>query len=295
MIERTIQMTSYYGGERGMKSFQRQKLRLERGATSLYACQYDQRFSYCAYIPSHFDENNPLKHPLLVVIHGTERSAQLYRDEFKEFSERTGAIILAPLFPAGIGEPGELNSYKMIKYQDIRFDYVLLAIIQEFTVQYGISGQKFLLFGFSGGGQFVHRFYYLHPDRLLGVSIASPGNVTLLDQSFKWFAGIRDFKEQFGTDLQWEEMRRVPVQLVIGGLDNKRMASGKANPFWLPGVEIAGNTRLERIRTLCENWTSEGIQVRYEEVPGVAHEGFKLVSTVKVFFAEILNTDDETF
>ncbi|WP_445487483.1 hypothetical protein [Niallia sp. 03133] len=273
-----------------MKSFQKQTVRKERGATSLYACQYDQRFSYCAYIPSNFDETNPLKNSLLVVIHGTERAAQRFRDEFKVFSERTGAVILAPLFPAGIGEAGELNSYKMIKYQDVRFDYVLLAMIQEFTVLYGVSGQKFLLFGFSGGAQFVHRFYYLYPERLLGVSIASPGNVTLLDDSLNWFTGIRDFKEQFGIHLQWEEMRRVPVQLVIGALDNKRLVNGSDNPFWFPGVEIAGNTRLERIRTLGKNWTSEGILVRYEEVTGVAHEGFKLIPTVEEFLEEVLKT-----
>ncbi|RNB79151.1 alpha/beta hydrolase [Brevibacillus nitrificans] len=274
-----------------MRSIENQSTRLERGATPLYASQFDQRFSYCAYIPSYFAETDPLKHSLLVVIHGTERSAQLYRDEFKQFSEETGAVILAPLFPAGIGEPGELNSYKMIKYRDIRFDHVLLAMIQELTERYGISGEKFLLFGFSGGGQFVHRFYYLHPDRLLAVSVAAPGNVTLLDPSMDWFTGIRDFEEQFGTDIKLEEMSRVPVQLVIGSEDNRFLEVGRDSPFWLPGVEIAGNTRLERIRTLRKNWASQGIQIRYEEVPGVGHEGMKLLHAVKAFFAGALNTD----
>lgn len=269
-------------------------MRKQKGATSLYACQYDQRFSYCAYIPSHFAETDPSKHPLLVVIHGTERSAQLYRDEFKDFAESTGAVILAPLFPAGIGEPGELNSYKMIKYRDIRFDRVLLAMIEEFTGQYGISDEKFLLFGFSGGGQFVHRFYYLHPGRLLGVSVAAPGNVTLLDSSMDWFTGTRDFNEQFGTGLKWGELRQVPVQLVIGSEDNKVLGTGKDNPYWLPGVEIAGDTRLERIGTLRDNWMSAGIRVRYDEVPGAAHEGMKLIPPVKDFLAGILKTNENT-
>ncbi|WP_131014941.1 alpha/beta hydrolase [Paenibacillus thalictri] len=179
----------------------------------------------------------------------------------------------------------------MIKYRDIRFDHVLLAMIHEFTEQYGISGEKSYLFGFSGGAQFVHRFYYLHPERLLGVSVASPGNVTLLDPAMDWFTGIRDFKEQFGNDLNWDEMRRVPAQLVIGSEDNKLLESGKDNPFWLPGVDIAGNTRLERVRSLWKNWTSQGIQVQYHEVPGAAHEGVKLLPAVKAFFADILNTN----
>ncbi|BCG57344.1 alpha/beta hydrolase [Paenibacillus sp. URB8-2] len=265
------------------------------GATSLYACQYDQRFSYCAYIPSSSNDTGPRRRPLLVVIHGTDRSAQRYRDEFQDFADSTGAVVLAPLFPAGIGEPGELNSYKMIKYRDIRFDRVLLAIIEEFTARYGISQRQFLLFGFSGGGQFVHRFFYLHPDRLLGVSVAAPGNVTLLDPFMDWFTGTRDFKEEFGMDLPIEEMRHVPAQLVIGSEDNQRLPSGKEHPFWLPGVEIAGNTRLERIRSLRDNWTSNGIRVRYDEVPGAAHEGIKLLSPVKDFLAETLNANDNHF
>lgn len=262
------------------------------GATPLFACQYDQRFSYCAYIPSHFDRNNPGNHPLLVVIHGTERSPQQYRDALADFAEKTGAIILAPLFPGGIGERGELNSYKMIKYRDIRFDHVLLAMVEEFTEDYGVSGEQFLLFGFSGGGQFVHRFYYLHPERLLGVSVASPGNVTLLDDSVDWFVGVRDFTQQFGQELKWDQIRRVPAQLVIGSEDNKMLPSGLDNPFWIPGVDTAGNTRLMRIRTLRDNWTSQGIEVRYDEVPGVGHEGMKLLPPVKEFFEQLVNQEN---
>lgn len=276
-----------------MNTINKPKERFQNGATSLYACQYDQRFSYCAYIPNNFEIKEPWKHPLLVVIHGTERAAQQYRDEFKDFSERTGAVIFAPLFPGGIGKRGELNSYKRIKYGETRFDLILLEMIREFSEMYGIAEQKFLLFGFSGGGQFVHRFYYLHPDRLLGVSIASPGNVTLLDNNLDWFIGIRDFQDQFGTPILWDSLCGVPVQLLIGSEDNQQLVSGEDNPFWVPGVELAGNSRLQRIQTLKEKWSSLGIQVQYKEIQGIAHEGFKLTPYAKDFFEDILKRKKE--
>jgi poly(3-hydroxybutyrate) depolymerase len=87
---------------------------------------------------------------------------------------------LAPLFPSGIIDPSDEDNYKFIKYHDIRFDHVLLAMIDEVAIKYRVNKDRFLLHGFSGGGQFVHRFFYLHPKRLMGVSIGAPGRITYL-------------------------------------------------------------------------------------------------------------------
>ncbi|AJY75392.1 hypothetical protein [Paenibacillus beijingensis] len=265
-----------------------QRQRLEKGATTLYASQFDQRFSYCAYVPKSFDAEHPQHGRLIVLIHGTDRNAQIYRDAFSDLAEQTGAMVLAPLFPAGIIEAGELNAYKFVRFHDIRFDHVLLSMIDEFSSKYGVAFERFLLFGFSGGAQFVHRFYYLHPQLLEGVSIASPGNVTLLDDTRDWFVGTRGFEEQFGSKLDLERLREVPVQLVIGSLDCEIQKTGKENPFWQEGVEVAGDSRLARIRTLRDNMIRNGIRVRYDEVEDAAHEGKKLFPVVQSFFGEIL-------
>jgi len=94
------------------------------GRTSMYACQYDQRFSYCLYVPESYEEEGSTTYPLAVIVHGTNRPAQEYRDRFVDFGEREQCVVLAPLFPCGIIEPGELNNYKYIKFHDIRFDNV---------------------------------------------------------------------------------------------------------------------------------------------------------------------------
>lgn len=269
----------------------RQRGPLEKGATTLHASCSDQRFSYCAYVPKSFDAANPQHRRLIVLIHGTDRNAQAYRDAFSGLAEETGAMVIAPLFPAGIIEAGELNAYKFVRFHDIRFDRLLLSMIDELSAKYGVTFERFLLFGFSGGAQFVHRFYYLHPHLLSGVSIASPGNVTLLDDSRDWFVGTRGFEEQFGSKLDVEKLRVVPVQLVIGALDCQILKTGPDNPFWLEGVEVAGDSRLARIRTLRDNMIHNGIRVRYDEVEGAAHEGNKLFPAVQSFFRDILTSD----
>lgn len=263
----------------------------ELGATPFFACQYDQRFSYCLYIPEAYREDEERAYPLAVLIHGTSRTAQGYRDAFIDFAEARACIVLAPLFPAGIIEAGELTNYKRIKFHDIRFDQVLLAMVDEVGLKYRLRGETFLLHGFSGGGQFVHRFFYLHPHRLMGLSIGAPGNVTLIDATKDWWLGTRDFKQQFGTPLPLEGMRRVPVQMVIGEEDKETWEINNRNsPHWIEGADATGTTRLERLNTLRENYEGVGIAAAFDTVPGVGHEGFRLLGLVKSFFAKVLET-----
>lgn len=180
----------------------------EFGATTLFASRFDQRFSYClsTFRPS-TRRRVTSAIPLAVVVHGTGRTAQRYRDELAEFAEQHGCVVLAPLCPAGIGEPGELNSYKRIKHGDIRFDDVLLHIVNEVAARYRLHSDRFLLHGFSGGGHFAHRFYYLHPHRLMGVSIGASGTVTLIDPTRPWWVGTADYAEIFNATLDVEQLR----------------------------------------------------------------------------------------
>ena len=154
------------------------------GATPFFALQADQRVSYCLYVPKALrDDPDPSTWRLIVAMHGTGRTATTYRDGFAPLAERTRCIVLAPLFPVGLIEPGELSNFKRLKFHDMRFDLLLLSMVDEVTRKYGIDTRRFLLFGFSGGGQFVQRFHCVHPGRLAAVTIGAPGNVTLLDDS----------------------------------------------------------------------------------------------------------------
>lgn len=266
-------------------------LYFESRATTQFACQYDSRFSYCAYIPENYDETKSDRYSLAVIVHGSMRNAQQYREAFIDFAEETNTIILAPLFPGGITEPWESDSYKFVRVKEVQFDQVLLAMVDEISKRYRVASDRFLLHGFSGGGQFVHRFFYLHPDRLLGVSIGAPGNITDLNTSTPWYVGLGDYEEKFGVSLPLEQMRRVPVYMVVGSDDLETwMINDKDAPFWIDGLEKTGNTRVERLRTLRDSFEREGITVRYEEVPGLGHEGFQVLPAVKEFFRTLLRS-----
>lgn len=137
------------------------------GVTSFFASQTDQRFSYCLYVPTaHQDETRRL--PLVVIMHGTGRNAERYRTLCREFCEEHECVVVAPLFPAGIAEEGDLHGFKRILRHGIRYDRALLDIVDQVQARWRVDGSKFLLHGFSGGGQFSHRFADLGDRRTRG-------------------------------------------------------------------------------------------------------------------------------
>ncbi|WP_426245021.1 alpha/beta hydrolase [Nocardioides sp. LHG3406-4] len=259
----------------------------QRGGVPFTASQYDQRLSYCLYVPRDLDIEDA---PLVVVQHGTARTAAKYRDDLRPFADANRAVILAPLFPAGLIDPSDLHNFKFIEYGGIRFDDALLAIVDEVAARFPVSADRFYLHGFSGGGQFAHRFFYLHPDRLAGVSIGAPGRITQLDDALPWWLGTQDFEKRFGRPADIEAMRRVPVQMVVGADDIETWEinnPGESN--WMDGVEKTGSTRIERLRTLERNFAAHGIDVRFDMVPGVAHRGSLILPAVEPFFAELIS------
>lgn len=263
------------------------------GSTTLFASIVDQRFSYCMYVP-HSYLRRVGRLPLVVLQHGTGRSSQEYRDNFVGFAERFQCVVLAPLFPAGIGDPDDLHNFKFIKYGDIRFDLILLSIIDEIAERFDIAADKFYLYGFSGGGQFVHRFFYLHPHRLAAVSIGAPGRITLIDPEKEWWLGWKGMAEAIGIAPRPELLASVPVQMVVGGDDVETWEiNNRGDSNWMDGVEETGTTRIERIATLRKNFEEQGIAVRLDVVPGVAHEPMKVLEPVKDFFGSILSAERE--
>jgi poly(3-hydroxybutyrate) depolymerase len=260
-----------------------------RGATTLFASQVDQRLHYCLYVPHALTEDD--KAPLIVIQHGTARTATKYRNAFRDFADKHGVVILTPVFPAGLVDPDDIHNYKFIEYRGIRFDRLLLAIVDEVADRFPVAPERFYLHGFSGGGQFTHRFLYLHPDRLAAASIGAPGRITQLDHTLPWWLGTKDFEERFGQPIDFDALRRVPIQLVVGAADTETWEiNNPGDSNWMDGAEQTGQTRVERLRTLERNYRAHGLQVTFDLVEGVGHIGSGVLDAVRRFFAEIIRS-----
>lgn len=253
------------------------------GHVPLKAVQSDPRVSYSLYIPpARYDTgSNPVRLPLLVWVHGTGRKlAALYGEELVSYADTTPCAILTPLFPAGLDGPNDLDSYKTLYCKSLRSDLVLLSILDEVTVRWpAIRTDKVFMMGFSGGGQFAHRFLYLYPERLSAISIGAPGRVTVLDESLKWPDGVADVQKLFSRPVNKHNIRKVIIQLVVGSADNQ-IHGGAEFSLWLQQHKNeAFNTirpmkrgRVELLTELQSTWKRDGIESQLDIVDGISHE-----------------------
>ncbi len=280
--------------------------------TTVYAYAGDTRFSYCLYVPpdlpgaagaGHGGASQAVagpQHPLggrgappelLVMVHGTGRAFTRYRDALSEFGRWNRCIVLCPLFPVGVMGDGNRDGFKHLREGDIRYDLVLLGMVDEVAARYGVRLDSFALSGYSGGGQFTNRFMYLHPGRLWAASIGAPGSVTLLDPGRDWWVGTAGIHEVFGVHLDLEALRRLPVQLVAGAADLEtwEITHREGGRHWMPGANDAGRTRPERLAALQRSLRAAGVDAQLDILPGVAHDGMRCLGAAKRFFASVLS------
>ena len=226
----------------------------------LWHCPTDQRFHYWVHLPDCYYDEAEHNYSLMVIIHGTGCATEEYIKQAKELADKYHMAVLAPMFPGGLIQRDDFNSYKLLSCD-------------------GVHTDKFFMFGHSGGGQFVNRFLFSHPDRLKACSIGAPGRPTFLNPDEDYFWGIRDFKEYFGYDVDLEQVRQVPVLITVGELDNKYIGD---SPY--------GNNRVDRMKSLQKNLQDHGLHAELEILPGLEHaDGEKeRVQAAQMFFVRYL-------
>lgn len=259
------------------------------GPTAIFAAKADPRFHYCLYVPPKVGDG--AKVDLLVAIHGTGRTSFLdFRDGFAEFGRWNDCAVLCPVFPVGVLGDGNRSGYKYMAEGDIRYDEIVLKMVDEIATKYGQDWSRFAMFGFSGGGHFTHRFSILHPEKLWAASIGAPGSVTLLDPAKDWWVGIRDIKQRFGVDFDAAALARVPVQMIVGeaDLETWEITHKPGGTYWMEGANDAGQTRPERLQALKASFEGAGVNVRLDLVPGVSHDRMKVLGRVKDFLSDVL-------
>jgi len=260
------------------------------GNSTIYAARSDARFSYCTYVPPHIGSAGSRPMQLVVVVHGTGRAFTEYRDAFAEFAKWNDCIVLCPLFPAGPKGDGNRDGFKQLREDEIHYDAVLLDMVDEVATKFGCDFSKFALFGYSGGGQFVNRFGYLHPERLWALSIGAPGSVTLLDANQDWWVGVRDFATRFGKPIDLAALQELPVHMIVGKADIEtwEITHKEGGKFFMPGANDAGKTRPDRLHTLRKSFEAAGVKVKFDVVDNVPHNGLACVDKVQDFFADTL-------
>jgi pimeloyl-ACP methyl ester carboxylesterase len=217
----------------------------------------DQR--YFLYVPKHCPEGAPV----LVAVHGISRNAREQARAFAPLAERYGVIVVAPLFSAS----------RFPRYQQLglardaiypRPDWALDQILREVGDLTGARSERVHLFGYSGGGQFAHRYAMAYPEKVLTVMLGAPGWYTFPDNGEPYPRGTLRQTTSGLLHFRCARYLEVPMFVLVGERDDVRDAALKRSRKI---DEQQGLTRLERgrrwIQAMQEAAAARGLRTSY--------------------------------
>jgi pimeloyl-ACP methyl ester carboxylesterase len=181
--------------------------------------------------------------PLMVVVHGISRNAGAHLRAFAGAAQREGCVLVAPHFSRcrfpdyqRFGRPDRLGAGG-------RADAMLHRIVAEVSGRLSLAPTPILLFGHSGGAQFVQRYVMAYPSSVRRYVISAAGCFAWPDsmQRFPFGAG----RSRGFSDLEPDVygMLKVPGLVVVGQQDDQISPSLRTGPRV---QDQQGASRLER-------------------------------------------------
>lgn len=164
--------------------------------------------------------------PILVSTHGLARNPLQNLIYLAHAADQLGAILVAPFFSKERHHGFQwLETWK----GGARADTLLNAFIAKIAADYGGDAGRLILFGFSGGGQFCHRFAMLHPSHVACVVSVAAGWYTFPDDATAFPLGTGpDRNKRILPDLNG--FLRVPTLVAVGSRDTERNDSLNQRP-----------------------------------------------------------------
>ncbi len=189
---------------------------------------------------------------LVVAVHGISRNAVEQMAAFTPFAVERGLVLMAPCFDTPEdGDFQRLGRRGRGRRADLALDEAIRALSEEARVSF----TRRLFVGFSGGGQFVHRYLMAHPDRVDAAVVSAAGWYTHPDARQAYPLGLRTGAELSGTRMNPADFLRVPVLVAVGSLDVERDESVRTSTRL---DDRQGENRIERARRWVDAMRAAG-------------------------------------
>ncbi|WP_440958684.1 alpha/beta hydrolase [Oceanicaulis sp. LC35] len=224
--------------------------------------------------------------PVVIVMHGVNRNADEYRDNWIGLAEQYGLRIYAPEFTSA-DFPGAAFYNLGGVGTDAPSSYAAIEPLFAAIRARGSTASGYTLFGHSAGAQFVHRAVLFEDmPHLIKAYSANAGWYTLPDQNTDWpygLAGVSVTESQLAAWLQR------PMTLLLGEADTDRR---DRNLRRTPEALAQGPHRFARGMFFFEAARSEADRLqlpigwRVVTVPGVAHDNAGMAHAAAYLIAE---------
>ena len=181
--------------------------------------------------------------PVFISVHGISGNAHEHATQFAPFAERYGVVLIAPLFPRERFPDYQRLTRCLPQNKNRRADHALQRMVAEVGALTDAKTDRLYLFGYSGGGQFVHRYAMVYPSQIARYVVGAAGWYTFPDTTVKYPRGIKARADL--PDIQFDPCRflTVPASVFVGDRDVRAgTALNKSSRI----EQQQGTTRLER-------------------------------------------------
>jgi hypothetical protein len=212
---------------------------------------------------------------VFITVHGVKRMAKEHAVEFAPFAERYGVVLIAPVFPKD-----RFCDYQRLgsKKNSVRADVALNRVIEEVGFLTGANTDNVFMFGYSGGGQFVHRYAMVYPQIPKRTVIAAPGWYTFPDYKVNYPYGVKKARGLGNITFDLSRFLSVPACVMVGEKDVYRDGELNKNPLV---DQQQGLNRLERgkrwIRAMKKAARIRNLDTKFDfrVLPGCNHSFIK--------------------
>lgn len=240
---------------------------LSRGVVLRRRLASEPRQVYYLYLPLSI----PASPRVLVSVHGISRNGREHAERCARLADRYGVILVAPLF----------SRRRHHRFQQLglhgprRSDRALIRILDEVASQTAADVSALHMFGFSGGGQFAHRFAMAYPERVRSYVIGAPGWYTLPDETRPFPRGTGLCKKLPDIEIDLGRFLQIPATVLVGDRDTERDVTLNT-ARWIDRALGRDRVRraagwIERMNNCCrERGIAPHHQVEY--LAGVGHD-----------------------
>lgn len=216
-----------------------QRRQLQTGVVIDRTVDQDHEQHYFLYIP----RQGGAGARVFISVHGISGNAREHADRFAPFAERYGVVLIAPFFPRKRFSDYQCLTRCSPKTTNRRADHALQRIVAEVENLTGAKTGRLYLFGYSGGGQFVHRYAMVYPSQVVRYVVGAAGWYTFPDPTVKYPRGIKARVDL--PDIQFDPRRflAVPATVLVGEWDVHAGTALNTSPRI---KRQQGATRLER-------------------------------------------------
>jgi len=255
------------GFDQNPSLYKTERAKLPHGKVMLQRMSDKHGLAYYLYIPHSCNANTPL----MISVHGVSRNAHEHAELLAPLAEKFGVVLVAPLFTRQM-----FPDYQRLGRfgRGPRADLALDQIIGDVLYKTECSTESLHLFGFSGGGQFAHRYAMAYPERVAGVVVGAAGWYTFPDLTTRYPRGNAKSKDLNNLNFDPARYLRVPMSVVVGNNDNKRDAELNKS---IKIDKQQGENRLQRaekwISTMRKEAATHNLSTSYnlETMQGIRH------------------------